>query len=158
MSEIHNSGINTIVTGAKTIDAAAEAFENIFKHILNEHAPMKVFHMRKNYNPYVSEETKELILNRKALQEEAAKTKCKELKKEFNQLCKEVKKAVTKDEEEFYRKGFEDGVDSSKAWRTANDMLGTVKNLSPEASVHQEEGEDSPELITSHSNNLQQIF
>ena len=30
LSEIHNSGINTIVTGAKTIDAAAEAFENIF--------------------------------------------------------------------------------------------------------------------------------
>ena len=149
LTEIHNSGINTIVTGAKTIDAAAEAFENIFKHILNEHAPMKVFHMRKNYNPYVSEETKELILNRKALQEEAAKTKCKVLKKEFNRLCKETKKAVIKDEEEFYKKGFEDGVDSSKAWRTANELLGTVKNLSPSVIVHQEEGEDSPELVTS---------
>ena len=86
--------------------------------------------------------------HKKALQEEAAKTKCKELKKEFNRLCKEVKKAVTKDEEEFYRKGFEDGIDSSKAWRTANDMLGTVKNLSPSAIVHQEDGGDSPELIT----------
>ena len=104
--------------------------------------------MRKKYNPFVFQETKELILNRKALQEEAAKTKCKELKKEFNQLCKKVKKAVTKDEEEFYRKGFVDGIDSSKAWRTANDMLGTVKNLSPSAIVHHEDGEDSPELIT----------
>ena len=117
---------------------------------------MKVFHMRKNYNPYVSEDTKELILNRKALQEEAAKTKCKVLKKEFNQLCKEVKKAVTKDEEEFFRKVFEDDVDSFKAWRTANEMLGTanemlgiVKNLSPSVIVHQEEGEESFELITS---------
>jgi hypothetical protein len=36
---------------------------------------MKVFQMRKNYNPFVSEETRELILNRKALQEEATKTK-----------------------------------------------------------------------------------
>ena len=35
------------------------------------------------------------------------------LKKEFNLLWKEVKKAVTKDEEEFFRKGFEDDVDSS---------------------------------------------
>ena len=34
---------------------------------------MKVFQMRKNYNPSVTEETRELILNRKALQEEAAK-------------------------------------------------------------------------------------
>ena len=91
---------------------------------------MKVVHMRKK-------ETKELILNRKALQEEAAKTKCKELKKESNQLYKEVNKAVIEDEEEFYRKGFEDGEDSSKVWRTANDMLGTVKNLSPSAIVHQ---------------------
>ena len=53
---------------------------------------MKVFNVNKNYNPFVSEETKELILNRKALQEEAAKTKCKMLKKEFNLICKEVKK------------------------------------------------------------------
>ena len=47
------------------------------------------------------------------------------------------------------KKRFEDGVDSSKAWRTANELLGTVKNLSPSAIVYQEEGEDSPELITS---------
>ena len=66
---------------------------------------MKVFHMRKNYSPFLSEETKELILNRKFLQEEAAKTKCKILIKEFNSHCKEVKKAVAKDEEEFLRKG-----------------------------------------------------
>ena len=46
-----------------------------------------------------------MILNRKALQEEAAKTKCKILIKEFNSHCKEeVKKAVAKDEEEFLRK------------------------------------------------------
>jgi hypothetical protein len=50
---------------------------------------MKVFHMRKNYSPFVSVETKELILNRKALQEEAAKTKCKILIKEFNFHCKD---------------------------------------------------------------------
>ena len=64
-----------MVTGARTIDTAAEAFENIFKSILNAHAPTKVFHMRKNYSPFVSVETKELNLDRKAFQEEAAKTK-----------------------------------------------------------------------------------
>ena len=77
LRDIHNSDINPIVTRVRTIDTAAEAFENIFKSILNAHTPMKVFHMRKNYSPFVSVETKELILNRKALQEEAAKTKCK---------------------------------------------------------------------------------
>ena len=147
LTDIYNSDINSIVTGAKTIDTAAEAFENIFKSILNTHAPMKVFQMRKNYNPSVTEETRELILNRKALQEEAAKTKCKILMKEFNFQCKEVKKAVAKDEKEFFEKGFDDGMDSAKAWRTANELLGTIKNLSPTAIVHQEDGEDSPELI-----------
>ena len=73
LTDIYNSDINSIVTGAKTIDTAAEAFENIFKSILNTHAPMKVFQMRKNYNPSVTEETRELILNRKALQEKQQK-------------------------------------------------------------------------------------
>ena len=84
---------------------------------------------------------------RKALQEEAAKTKCKILMREFNYQCKEVKKAIAKDEKEYFENGFDDGMDSAKAWRTANELLGTVKNLSPTAIVHQEEGEDSPELI-----------
>jgi hypothetical protein len=34
--------------------------------------------------------------------------------------CKEVKKAVAKDEKEFFIKGFDDGMDAAKAWRTAN--------------------------------------
>ena len=59
-----------------------------------------------------------------------------------------VKKAVAKDEEEFLKKEFADGMDSVKAWRTAYELLGTVKNLSPTAIVHQEDGEDSPDLIT----------
>ena len=58
--DIYKSEINTIVTGARTTDAAEKAFGNIFKYILNEHAPMKVFHVRMNYNPIVSEERKEL--------------------------------------------------------------------------------------------------
>ena len=68
--------------------------------------------------------------------------------KEFNSHCNEIKKAVAKDEEVLFKKGFDDGMDSAKAWRTANELLGTVKNLSPTAIVHQEDGEDSPDLIT----------
>jgi hypothetical protein len=46
--------------------------------------------MRKNYNPCIFEETRELILNRKALQEEAANTNCNILMREFNYHCKEI--------------------------------------------------------------------
>ena len=38
-------------------------------------------------------------------------------------------------------------MDSTKAWRTANELLGTVINLSPTAIVYQKEGEESPEMI-----------
>jgi hypothetical protein len=44
--------------------------------------------MRKNYNPFVSVKTRELILNRKALQEVGAKTKCKILMKELSSKVK----------------------------------------------------------------------
>ncbi len=40
LMDIYKSEINTIVTVARTTDAAAEVFENILKSILNEHAPM----------------------------------------------------------------------------------------------------------------------
>ena len=55
---------------------------------------MKTFHMRWNYNPRISKDTKDLIKNRNA----ATITKCNILKKEFTILCKEVKKAIAKDE------------------------------------------------------------
>ena len=147
LTDINQSNINVIVTGSDTVDTAAEAFENVFKSILDKHAPMKTYQMRKNYSPFVSEETKDMIQNRRALQEEAARTGCKVLLNEFNYQCKEVKKAIAKDEKEYFERGFDDKMDATKAWRTANELLGTVKNLSPTAIVHQEEGEDSPEMI-----------
>ena len=148
LTDINKSDLNTIVTAAETLDSAANAFENIFRSILNHHAPMKTFHMRRNYNPRISEATKDLIRNRNALQEEATRTKCGILMKEFNLLSKEVKKAVAKEEKEFFERGFDDGMDSTKAWRTANELLGTVKKLSPTAIVHQKDGDESPEMVT----------
>ena len=100
---------------------------------------MKTFHMRRNYNPRISEDTKDLIKNRNALQEEATRTKCDILKKEFNILCKEVKKAIAEDKKEFFERVFDDGMDSTTAWRTANELLGTVKNLSLTAIIHKKD-------------------
>ena len=41
LMDIEKSEINTIFAGARTTDAAAEAFENIFKSILNENIPLE---------------------------------------------------------------------------------------------------------------------
>ena len=55
---------------------------------------------------------------------------CREVKKEFNKKNKEVKKAILEDKKNYFKTRFNEG-DSRNAWRTANDLLGTVKNLSP---------------------------
>ena len=84
--------------------------------------------------------------------EEAAKTDCKILKREANRLGKVIKKEIVKDRTENFENKFNVNEDSSNAWRTANELLGTVKNLSPTAIIHTENEGDPPELITTQQN------
>ena len=137
--------MNTIVPGTETIDSAADALENIFRSILNHHAPMKTFNMRRNYK---SSYIKGYKGPEKEYECTRTRTKCSILKKELSILCKEVKKAIAKDEKEFFESGFGDDMDSTKAWRTANELLGTVKNLSPTAIIHKKDDDESPEMVT----------
>jgi len=55
---------------------------------------MQTIQIRKNFSPFLSNNTKEIILTRKVLLEEAAKTDCKMLKREANRLGKVFKKKV----------------------------------------------------------------
>ena len=87
--------------------------------------------MRKHYLPELTQETKALIEERKALQEEASSSRNPVLLKEFKIKAKEVKKAVEKDKKEYWEKNLDEDVSVSHAWRTARDLLGTSKNLSP---------------------------
>ena len=63
---------------------------------------MKTFQMRKNYSPFVSQDTKGLIADRKALQEEVTNNGNPVLLKEFRHKCKEVKKEVKSDEKKYF--------------------------------------------------------
>ena len=69
LTDFLNSGINQLVTAKDNVDEAAEVFQEKFCEILDFHAPIKTFQMRKHYLPQLSEETKLLIAERKALQE-----------------------------------------------------------------------------------------
>ena len=88
---------------------------------------MKTYQMRKNYSPCITQETKYLIAERRALQEEVTKTGNPILLKEFRYKFKEVKKAVEMDENKYFETNFSDEVGVTKAWR-ANELLGTTKN------------------------------
>ena len=89
--------------------------------------------MRKNYTPYLREETKLLMEERKVLKEEMTRQGDKVLAKEVKLISKEIKKAVKNDENEYYERGLDDKVDVSTAWKTANELLGNIKNLAPTA-------------------------
>ena len=81
----------------------------------------------------MSEETKLIIEDRKALKEESVKTGEKVLELEAKRLGKEIKKAILEDEKRYYEKDFGDNVDVTTAWRTANEIMGSNKNLAPTA-------------------------
>ena len=57
------------------------------------------------------------------------KNYCHILRNEMNEICKNVKKATEKDKVHYFEDNFNNGEESSKAWRIANELLGTVKNL-----------------------------
>ena len=81
LTDILNSNIDGKVTACNDIDEAAKVFEENFRTILDKHAPIKMFQMRKHYSPFVSGRTKALIVERNALKEEAAATGDKDAEK-----------------------------------------------------------------------------
>jgi hypothetical protein len=70
---LNNSEINRKVTEIEDVDEAAKMFQDVFCTILDKHAPVKIFQVRNNYVPYLSEDMKRLMVERDALKEEATK-------------------------------------------------------------------------------------
>ena len=133
MTEILNSNINTDVIACDNVEDAAEIFENRFKSILDKHAPVKIFQMRKHYSPYLSEKTKTLLKERNSLKEEATATGDKDAEKQAKKKGREIKKAMVEDKIQYYSKDFGEKLDSSSSWQTARVILGENNNLAPTA-------------------------
>ena len=137
------------ITSCKDLSHAADLFEKKFKEILDIHAPIKVFQMRKNYSPFLSEETKLLIEERKALKEEMTKQCDITLSKEIKDISKKITKSVHTDKQRYYEYGLGNKVTSSSAWKTANELLNNFKNLAPTSIKVSRNGNN--ELVTSPS-------
>ena len=67
MQDIQNCSINEAVTTCDNLVDAAHLFQELLGHVLDRHAPGKVFQTRKHYVPFISEETKVLKAERDAL-------------------------------------------------------------------------------------------
>ena len=151
LNDVLESDINKTVTANNDLDEAANLFEEKFKFILDRHAPITVFQMRKNYIPYVKKETKLLMAERKVLKEEATRTGDMVLAMEAKKKDKEIKDAVIKDEKEYYELGFDDNAEVTIAWKKANELLGNIKNLSPTAIKHTKDNGEV-EIVTNPQN------
>ena len=92
LTDVLNSDIDKDVTACDNVEEAAEAFEKSFKPILDRHAPIKTFQVRKHYSPYVSDDTKALMKDRNELKELAIRTGDKAAEKEFKNRGKQIKK------------------------------------------------------------------
>ena len=55
LTEVNNSGINETITALDDLDEAAAKFQEMFGSLLDRHAPIKVFQIRKHshYVPYL---------------------------------------------------------------------------------------------------------
>ena len=85
------------MTAINNIEEAALEFERTFKEILDIHAPIKIFQMRKNYSPFTSDKTKSLIAVRNQWKELAVNRGYKSAEKIAKELGKEIKKQMSED-------------------------------------------------------------
>ena len=130
--DIQSSFIDEAVLSCNTIESAAMTFSEIFSHVLDRHAPCKVFQNRLHYVPYLSEETKILMQERNILKEESTRLGDESLLKEYKILRNKVRHAVVKDRVNFYKGQFTDkSMNVKQAWKLAYDILGKSITRSP---------------------------
>ena len=53
---------------------------------------------------------------------------------------------MKEDKKNYFEEKFKE-CDSKNVWRTANELLGSVKNLSPTNILHKEEADSNPKMI-----------
>ena len=133
LTDIYNSNINAKVCSHLEIDKAAETFQHKFKEILDYYAPVRTIQHRRNYCPYLSNETKEILKERNILQKEASISGDAILLQEFKIKAREAKKAVMKDKRLGQQISLSKSVSSKQAWKSARSILGMNSTLAPTA-------------------------
>jgi hypothetical protein len=89
---------------------------------------LKVFQVRNNYVPWISEETKQMQAARDALKEEAIEENCNEKHEAFKRLRNRITAKLEKDHINHYQnKFYQENPSTSTLWNNANDYLNTSK-------------------------------
>ena len=122
-----NGGFDRVINNNNS-DEASALFSGIFGSVLNKHAPLKVFQVRNNYVPWISEDTKKMQDARDDLKKEATEENCTEKYDAYKRLRNKITKTLEKDESEYYKtKFYQENPSVSAVWRNVNDYLNTSK-------------------------------
>ena len=120
------SGSFVKVLNSSNINEASSIFSGLFGSIINKHAPLKVFQVRNNYVPWISQETKQMIKYRDQLFMESRSEHCIEKFEAYKRLRNRINARLQLDELNYYKTKFYNEDSSTSAhWRLVNDYLNT---------------------------------
>ena len=141
---------------SKNIDEASALFSGVFGSVLNKHAPMKVFQVRNNYVPWMSDLTKKMIAARDELKKEAIDEDCPEKFEAYKRLRNKIGPQLERDKLEHYRdKFYQDNPSTSTLWKNVNDYLNTSNRSfsnTPNIIIHDNKTHTKPRDIANALN------
>ena len=136
------------------VDVAVEIFTDKICHILDSMAPVRVFQNRKKYVPWLSQETKSLMVVRDGL---LAQAKFSGLTEDWNNYRKERNKVTSSlrfDKETWKRKSLEDcEKNSAKMWKNILGWLNWSNSGAPAKLFANGKIETSPKILATIMNN-----
>ena len=119
------------------VNQAVKLLSTKITAILDRMAPMKTFQIRNNYCPWLSQLTKDIMLERDRLQKVAAESRNQEDWKNYKKLRNQVNNRLKSEEKTWQRlKLIECGQDSSKLWKTVKGILSWTSSGSPSQLFH----------------------
>ena len=150
------NGVFDKVVNNENVDEASAIFSGIFGSILNKHAPLKIFQVRNNYVPWISDDTKQMQSARDALKEEAISENCSEKHEAYKRLRNRISTKLEKDETNHYKnKFYQEDPSVSMIWNNVNDYLNTSKKSfsnTPNIIIHDNKIHTAPRDIANAIN------
>ena len=130
------------VYACKDLEQAVDIFTRKFRQVLNLHAPWIAYQQRKNFSPWLTRETKELITQRDMWKQRAkdlaiaspdvVSEEQREAWSKFKNYRNKVNNKKKSDEQNYKREKIEENIEyPNKTWRTAKQFMNWKSPGSP---------------------------
>ena len=114
------------------VDKAVRLLSDKITFVLDTMAPMRTIQIRTNYNPWLSQLTKDMMSERDRLHKLAAETQDSEDWKKFKVIRNKINNRLKSEEKDWQRSKINDcGDDSKKLWKNIKNILNWNSSGSP---------------------------